>query len=115
MNASSDRGDVLVSTFGNLVGRIQIIGSGQGHMDACDELIGLAGIPPKAGRRSGTPTNLVSDLVVANELGIRFYPSPHFAPKVKRVIYLFQSGAPSQYELFDHKPFLKKMHISIVD
>jgi hypothetical protein len=29
---------------------------------------------------------------------------PHFAPKVKRVIYLFQSGAPSQMDLFDPKP-----------
>ncbi len=29
---------------------------------------------------------------------------PHFAPKAKRVIYLFQSGAPSQMELFDPKP-----------
>lgn len=29
---------------------------------------------------------------------------PHFAPKAKRVIYLFQSGAPSQIELFDYKP-----------
>ena len=34
---------------------------------------------------------------------------PHFQPKVKRVIYLFQSGAPSQLELFDHKPKLKEM------
>ena len=32
-----------------------------------------------------------------------------FAPKAKRVIYLFQSGAPSQIELFDHKPGLAKM------
>jgi Protein of unknown function (DUF1501) len=31
---------------------------------------------------------------------------PHFAPKAKRVIYLFQSGAPSQMDLFDHKPSL---------
>jgi hypothetical protein len=31
---------------------------------------------------------------------------PHFPPKAKRVIYLFQSGAPSQMELFDHKPKL---------
>ncbi|MBS1723816.1 MAG: DUF1501 domain-containing protein [Armatimonadetes bacterium] len=31
---------------------------------------------------------------------------PHFAPKAKRVIYLFQSGAPSQMELFDPKPAL---------
>ena len=33
---------------------------------------------------------------------------PHFAPKAKRVIYLFQSGGPSQLELFDYKPGLKK-------
>jgi len=33
----------------------------------------------------------------------------HFAPKAKRVIYLFQSGGPSQYELFDYKPLLDKM------
>ena len=31
---------------------------------------------------------------------------PHFPPKAKRVIYLFQSGAPSQMELFDYKPKL---------
>ena len=31
---------------------------------------------------------------------------PHFAPKAKRVIYLFQGGAPSQMELFDFKPRL---------
>ncbi len=34
---------------------------------------------------------------------------PHFAPKAKRVIYLFQSGAPSQLELFDNKPLLRNM------
>ena len=32
---------------------------------------------------------------------------PHFPPKAKRVIYLFQSGAPSQMDLFDSKPALK--------
>jgi hypothetical protein len=31
---------------------------------------------------------------------------PHFPPTAKRVIYLFQSGGPSQLELFDHKPRL---------
>ena len=35
---------------------------------------------------------------------------PHFMPKAKRVIYLFQSGGPSQMELFDHKPLLNQMH-----
>jgi hypothetical protein len=35
---------------------------------------------------------------------------PHFAPKAKRVIYLFQVGAPSQLDLFDYKPELAKRH-----
>jgi hypothetical protein len=34
---------------------------------------------------------------------------PHFAPKAKRIIYLFQNGAPSQLETFDYKPMLNKM------
>ncbi|MGH9693136.1 MAG: DUF1501 domain-containing protein, partial [Bryobacteraceae bacterium] len=33
---------------------------------------------------------------------------PNFAPRAKRVIYLFQSGGPSQLELFDYKPRLKE-------
>src|SRR5262245_28537655 len=33
---------------------------------------------------------------------------PHFAPKAKRVIYLFQSGGPSQLELFDDKPLVRE-------
>jgi hypothetical protein len=33
---------------------------------------------------------------------------PHFAPKAKRVIYLFQNGAPSQLESFDYKPVLNQ-------
>lgn len=35
---------------------------------------------------------------------------PHFAPKAKRIIYLFQSGGPSQLETFDYKPILEKMN-----
>ncbi len=34
---------------------------------------------------------------------------PHFAPKAKRVIYLFQFGGPSQIDLFDPKPMLRKL------
>lgn len=34
----------------------------------------------------------------------------HVAPKAKRVIYLFQSGGPSQMDLFDHKPRLNREH-----
>ena len=35
---------------------------------------------------------------------------PHFEPKAKRVIFLHQSGAPSQIDLFDYKPKLKDFH-----
>ena len=34
---------------------------------------------------------------------------PNFAPRAKRVIYLFQSGGPSQMDLFDHKPNLGEL------
>ncbi len=37
-------------------------------------------------------------------------PTPHFTPRARRVIYLFQSGGPSQMDLFDHKPRLNKDH-----
>ena len=33
---------------------------------------------------------------------------PHFAPKAKRIIYLFMAGGPSQLDLFDHKPLLNE-------
>ena len=32
--------------------------------------------------------------------------APHFAPRAKRMVYLFQSGGPSQIDLFDPKPLL---------
>ncbi len=35
---------------------------------------------------------------------------PHFVPKAKRVIHLFQNGAPSHVELFDYKPKLRTWH-----
>jgi hypothetical protein len=35
--------------------------------------------------------------------------APHFAPKAKRVIYLYQAGGPSQLDLFDAKPQLDKL------
>jgi Protein of unknown function (DUF1501) len=36
--------------------------------------------------------------------------APHFVAKAKRVIYLFQSGGPSQFEMLDYKPKLKELH-----
>lgn len=37
-------------------------------------------------------------------------PNSHFAPRAKRVIFLFMAGAPSQLDLFDYKPNLEKLH-----
>ena len=60
---------------------------------------GLMGPSPVLGK------DLIYQMVHGNGSGI-----PHFVPKAKRVIYLFQSGAPSQLDLFDHKPLLNKMN-----
>ncbi|MBV6641618.1 MAG: DUF1501 domain-containing protein [Cyclobacteriaceae bacterium] len=54
------------------------------------------------------PTSLMAGSGQANSVGLPGLP--HFAPKAKRVIYLFQSGAPSQMDLFDPKPLLNKMY-----
>ncbi len=35
---------------------------------------------------------------------------PHFAPRAKRVIYLFMAGGPSQMDLLDYKPQLRRLH-----
>lgn len=37
-------------------------------------------------------------------------PAAHHSPRAKRVIYLFQSGAPSQFETFEYKPLLDDLH-----
>ena len=34
----------------------------------------------------------------------------HFAPRARRIIYLFQSGGPSQLDLFDYKPKLEELN-----
>jgi len=49
-------------------------------------------------------TLLSKDAAASTPLGL-----PHFPPKAKRVIYLFQHGAPSQLDLFDYKPTLERM------
>src|SRR5258708_8010257 len=57
-----------------------------------------------------SPTHLLADSLPVS-LKIGGLPGvPHFAPKAKRVIFLFQSGAPSQVDLFDYKPKLKALH-----
>jgi hypothetical protein len=52
---------------------------------------------------------LIPDLFSGSEEESAVIGLPHFAPKAKRIIYLFQNGAPSQLDLFDYKPLLNKM------
>lgn len=52
------------------------------------------------------PLNIFSNGASMDPTGLNL---PHFAPKAKRIIYLFQSGGPSQLDLFDYKPMLNKM------
>jgi hypothetical protein len=52
---------------------------------------------------------LIPDLFGESEADALVTGLPHFAPKAKRIIYLFQNGAPSQLDLFDYKPKLQEM------
>ncbi len=54
---------------------------------------------------------LIPDLFSGNsdEEAVVLSGMPDFAPRAKRIIYLFQNGAPSQLETFDYKPKLREM------
>src|SRR5688572_5774426 len=64
--------------------------------------VGLAGI---AASSLLAAEEIAKKPAVDNPLAPR---SPHFLGKAKRVIYIFQAGAPSHLELFDNKPELTK-------
>ena len=46
--------------------------------------------------------SLLNESAIGQNSGAPLSGVPHFAPKAKRVIYLFQSGGPSQHELWDY-------------
>lgn len=52
---------------------------------------------------------LLSRVAKANTAG-RDGTQPHFAPRAKRVLFLFMSGGPSQLDLFDPKPLIARRH-----
>ena len=58
---------------------------------------------------AGLGTAALASLLQADEPGGAMPGIPHFPPTAKRVIYLFQSGAPSQMDLFDYKPRLRDL------
>jgi hypothetical protein len=66
------------------------------------QFFGLAG--------TGIGTAALATLVAKDAQASESLPGlPHFPPTAKRVIYLFQHGAPSQLDLFDYKPKLQSL------
>ena len=63
-----------------------------------------------AGAGLGLGLTALGSLLAEENLDAPISGLPAAAAKAKRVIFLFQSGAPSQLELFDPKPELKKRH-----
>ncbi|MDP7275504.1 MAG: DUF1501 domain-containing protein [Planctomycetaceae bacterium] len=61
-------------------------------------------------RRAGMGLGAVALSAAGSARGNGVLDHPHVTPKIKRVIYLFNSGGPSQIELFDHKPELNRLH-----
>ena len=53
---------------------------------------------------------LAKDGFAATPQNNRLPDLPHWKPKAKNVIYLFQNGAPTHVDLFDYKPKLIEMH-----
>jgi hypothetical protein len=57
--------------------------------------------------RDSAQASVASESTSANPLAAR---APHFAPRAKRVIFLFMHGGPSQVDTFDYKPLLARDH-----
>jgi hypothetical protein len=49
-----------------------------------------------------------ADSIRNSQSAISNFPSPHFAPRAKRIIFLFMHGGPSSIDTFDYKPKLQK-------
>ncbi len=73
-------------------------------------VLGLGGVALGGLIGCGSSASTPSKKVIASLDENQPLVNPHFIPKAKRVIYLFQSGGPSQMELFDYKPKLREMH-----
>ena len=64
----------------------------------------LASLLDKSGLRAETPPS------TGGHPALGLPDLPHFAPKAKNVVHLFQNGAPTHVELYDWKPKLAEMH-----
>ena len=74
----------------------------------CNLGLGTAALASLLSENGSAQQPLTTRSSEAGEPKIGLTGLPHFAPKAKRVIYLFQAGGPSQLDLFDPKPGLEK-------
>ncbi len=81
--------DVVEDTYKNLCTRRQLLGAGS---------VGIGSIALNSMLAPEALASQVSGQAV------------HFAPKAKRIIFLFMNGAPAQQDLFDYKPKLDEFH-----
>jgi hypothetical protein len=63
-----------------------------------------------SGQAGSGPADSALDAAAGGRAGDVATIATHFAPKARRVVYLFQSGGPSHLELLDYKPRLKELH-----
>ncbi len=93
----------------NLATTAQTLLSRRAFLDQTATGLGVAALASLLGR-DGFAAAPASPLPLTNG-GLLKHPGlPHFAPKAKRVIYLFQNGAPTHVDLFDYKPKLQQLH-----
>jgi len=83
---------------------LRTLGSGLGTLFVGTSMAKYPSAAKDAGRREAASLDFTRD--AASPLAAL---PPQFAAKVRRVIYLHMAGAPSQLELFEHKPELKRL------
>src|SRR5271157_2699021 len=74
-------------------------------LEQCGVGLGAIALGQLLGSRA--PANDAGSPAALNPMAPR---APHYAPKAKRVLFLFMAGAPSHLEMFDNKPQLAKFN-----
>nr|WP_262915261.1 DUF1501 domain-containing protein [Niabella ginsengisoli] len=70
--------------------------------------LGALALGSLLGKSCGNKPSAITAAAAPLEEGVTQTVFPNYLPKAKRIVYLFQSGGPSQFELFDYKPGLHK-------
>ena len=81
----------------------KMLGTRRHFLGRTGKILGWAGLASLLGESFLTGTAAAAEALSAGSGAHRL---PDFAPKAKRAIYLFMSGAPSQMDLWDYKPTL---------